>query len=89
MNKNKKIELMAPVGNIPMLVAACKAGADAVYFGVNDFTMRAGKRNFKISDLPKIKKICDSYPRKPKMYLVMNTIIYDQELKKLESTIKK
>lgn len=89
MNKNKKIELMAPVGNIPILVAACKAGADAVYFGVNDFTMRAGKRNFKISDLPKIKKICDSYPRKPKMYLVMNTIIYDQELKKLESTIKK
>lgn len=85
----KKIELMAPVGNFVMLIAACNAGADAVYFGVSDFTMRVGKRNFKISDLNKIKKICDSYPRKPKMYLVLNTIVYDEELKKLESLIKK
>ncbi len=89
MTKRNKIELMAPVGNFPMLVAACKAGADAVYFGISDFTMRVGKRNFKISDLDKIRNICNSYPRKPKMYLVMNTIVYDQELKKLESTIKK
>lgn len=80
---------MAPVGSFASLNAACKAGADAIYFGMESFTMRSGKRNFGISDLKKIRKVCDSYPRKPKMYLVLNTIVYDRELKKLESVIKK
>ncbi len=85
----KKIELMAPCGDFTTLRAACSAGADAVYFGVDNFSMRSGKKNFKISDLEKIRKICDSYPRKPKMYITINTIIYEEELKKLESLIKK
>jgi U32 family peptidase len=89
MKKKNKFELMAPAGSFPALVAACKAGADAVYFGVNVFSMRAGKRNFKISDLDKIKKICHSYPEKKKMYLTLNTIVYDSEMKKLEKLIKK
>lgn len=88
MNK-QGFELMAPAGSFPSLVAACKAGADAVYFGVGDFTMRSGKRNFNLSDIKKIKKICDSYPKKPKVYLVLNTVVFDSEIEKLESIIKK
>ena len=88
MNKSE-FELMAPVGSFASLVAVCKAGADAVYFGVEDFTMRSGKRNFSVSDIRRIRKICDSYPQKPKIYLVLNTIVYDRELKKLESIVKK
>ena len=87
-NKNK-FELMAPAGSFPALIAACKAGADAVYFGLNSFSMRAGKRNFKVSDLDKIRKICHSYPKKVKIYLTLNTIIYDLEIKKLERLIRK
>ena len=87
--KKNKIELMAPVGSFSSLISACSAGADSVYFGVNFFSMRAGKNNFKISDLDKIRKVCQSYPRKPKMYLTLNTIIYDSEIKKLENLIKK
>jgi U32 family peptidase len=89
MKKKNKFELMAPAGSFPALVAACKAGADAVYFGVNVFSMRAGKRNFKISDLDRIRKICHSFPEKKKMYLTLNTIVYDSEIKKLEKIIKK
>ncbi len=88
MNK-ENYELMAPVGSFTSLITACRAGADAVYFGVEDFTMRAGKKNFSVSDIKKIREICDSYPRKPKIYLVLNTIVYDKELKKLESIVKK
>ena len=80
---------MAPAGSFNCLVSACRAGADAVYFGLDSFSMRSGKRNFKVSDLRKIRKICSSYPRKPKMYLVLNTIVYDHEIKKLETLIKR
>ncbi len=87
--EKNRIELMAPVGDFSTLVSACNAGADAVYFGVGDFSMRAGKKNFKITELKKIKKICESYPRKPKIYLTLNTIIYEEELKKVEKIIEK
>ena len=83
---NKKYELLAPAGNFPMLVSAVNAGADAVYFGLQEFTMRASAKNFKINDLPKIKEICG---KKVKKYLTLNTIIYESEIKKAEETIKK
>ena len=38
--------------------AAVANGANAVYFGLQDFNMRARAKNFKISDLAKISKIC-------------------------------
>ena len=84
-----KTELLAPVGNFAMLVAAVQAGADAVYFGMQEFTMRSTAKNFELKDLKKMRGICNSSPRKPKMYLTLNTIIYDKELKKLEKIIKK
>jgi putative protease len=85
----KKYELLAPAGDFPMLAAAVNAGADAVYFGLKEFSMRASAKNFSIDDLKKIREICNSSPKKPKMYLTLNTIIYDKELKTIETTIKK
>jgi len=82
-------ELLAPAGNFPMLVAAIKAGADSVYFGLQDYNMRAAAKNFTINDLDKMREICSSFPKKPKMYLTLNTLIYDDELKKVEDIVKK
>jgi len=82
----KKYELLAPVGDFPMLVAAINAGADAVYFGLKEFSMRTGSKNFTINDLDKINEICG---KKVKKYLTLNTIIYDNEIKKIEKIIKK
>jgi len=81
------IELLAPAGNFKCLVSAINAGCDAVYFGLQEFNMRASARNFKLSDLKKIKEICEE--RKIKRYLTLNTIIYDQEIDKVERIIKK
>lgn len=70
-----------------MLVAAINAGADAVYFGLKEFSMRAAAKNFTIKDLDKIEKICK--PKNIKRYLTLNTIIYSNEIKKLEEIVKK
>ncbi|MCW8965154.1 MAG: U32 family peptidase [Candidatus Pacearchaeota archaeon] len=82
----KKYELLAPVGNFAMLTTAINARADAIYFGLKEFSMRANAKNFEIKDLEKINKLCG---KKTKKYLTLNTIIYTQELKKLESLFKK
>ncbi|NCN87223.1 U32 family peptidase [archaeon] len=85
MNK-QKYELLAPAGSFQTLVTAVKAGADAVYFGLKEFSMRYNAKNFTIKDLDKINKICG---KKVKKYVTINVIIYEKELKKLEETIKK
>ena len=82
-----KYELLAPAGNFPMLVAAINAGANAVYFGLKEFSMRATAKNFTIKDLDKIEKICK--PKNIQRYLTINTIIYNEEIKQLEKVIKK
>lgn len=85
----KKYELLAPVGDFKNLHAAVSAGADAVYFGIRGFNMRAAAKNFSVGDLKKIRKICNSSSRKVKMYLTLNTVIYDNELKKIDEVVKK
>jgi len=82
-----KIELLAPAGDFECLVSALNAGADAVYFGLKDFNMRARAKNFDVKDLKKIRKLCDE--KNVKMYLTLNTIVYDEELRKVESLLKK
>ncbi len=84
----KKYELLAPAGNFSMLVAAVNAGADAIYFGLQKYGMRANAQNFEIKDLDKMREICNSSKRKVKMYVTLNTIVYDEELKDLEKTLK-
>ena len=82
-----KIELLSPVQDFTSLRAAIDAGADAVYFGIQGFNMRAGAKNFKISELPKVVSIC--HKNKIKAYLTVNTIIYENELAKLKKVLKK
>ena len=82
----KKTELMAPAGDFSTLIAGINAGADAIYFGLKDFNMRYAAKNFNLSDLKKINKICG---KKVKKYLTLNTITYDNEIKRIEDIIKK
>lgn len=87
MEKEKSgYELLAPAGGFPQLVAAVKAGADAVYFGLKEFSMRVNAKNFEIKDLKKINSICGENVKK---YVTINVIVYDHELKKLDLTLKR
>ena len=56
----KKPEILAPAGDFTCLQAAIDAGADAVYFGLGTFNMRARSGvNFKVEDLPEIARRCE------------------------------
>ncbi|MEM3126598.1 MAG: U32 family peptidase [Candidatus Woesearchaeota archaeon] len=74
-----KVEIMSPVGSFESLSAAIKAGADSIYFGVEQLNMRArSSNNFTIEDLKKIAQICKE--NNVKSYLTLNTIMYDHDL---------
>lgn len=87
----RKVELMAPAGSFESLMAAMKAGADSVYFGIEQLNMRARQTmNFTIDDLEKIAEICNEY--NARSYITLNTIIYDHDLslaKRIIETAKK
>ncbi|MCE8180513.1 U32 family peptidase [Porphyromonas gingivalis] len=85
MNVND-FEIMAPVGSYESLMAAIKAGADSVYFGIEGLNMRArSANNFTTEDLYKIAEICRD--KGVKSYLTVNTVIYDEDIALMRSVI--
>ncbi len=81
-----KIELMAPAGSYESLMAAIHAGCDSVYFGVEQFNMRArATMNFTVEDLDNIGKIGAEH--QIRTYLTLNTIIYDHDLSAIKSVL--
>ena len=82
----KPIEITAPVGSRESLVAAIRAGADSVYFGVGVLNMRARSSvNFTLRDLVTIVRTCRKHG--VRCYLTMNTVIYDREVKEMRRII--
>lgn len=81
----KSPEIIAGVGNWEMLQAAAKANADAVYFGIVGLNMRNFAKNFELSELKKVVDFC--HKNKMRAYLTLNTIVYEQELQKVEKII--
>lgn len=82
----KRPEILAPAGDFTCLQAAIDAGADAVYFGLGTFNMRARSGvNFTEADLPEIARRCGT---RVKRYLTLNAIMFEGEVEKVEATIK-
>lgn len=82
----KDFEIMAPVGSRESLAAAIQAGADSIYFGIENLNMRARSANtFTIDDLKEIARTCDEHGMKS--YLTVNTIIYDNDLALMRTII--
>lgn len=80
-----KPEILAPAGDFVCLRAALKAGADAVYLGLGSFNMRQrASANFCKDDLPEIRRIVGE----KKIYLTLNSIIYEGEMGEVEELIK-
>lgn len=81
-------EVMAPAGSKEAMAAAIKAGADSVYFGIEQLNMRARQtNNFLIDDLPEIAKLCSD--NNVKSYITLNTIIYDHDISLMRRIIDK
>lgn len=84
---NKKIvtELLAPAKDINCAKIAIDCGADAIYIGANSFGARKKAGN----SLEDIKKIVEyAHLFNVKIYVTVNTVIFDDELKDVEILIK-
>lgn len=78
------LELLAPAKNIECGIAAIDHGADAVYIGAERFGARAEAGN-SVRDIAELCKYAHVF--KAKVYVTVNTIIYDNELQDTEKLI--
>ncbi|MBN1115304.1 MAG: U32 family peptidase [Oligoflexia bacterium] len=79
-------ELLAPAGNPEKLEWAVAYGADAVYFGVKEFSLRSYAGNFDIDEAERGLKFLHS--KNKKGYVTLNIYPFTSEYKKLVSTAK-
>ena len=79
-------EILSPAGDFTCLQAAIDAGADAVYFGLGLFNMRArSSANFREEDLPEISRRCREAG--VKAYLTLNSIMFEGEEESVEKLL--
>lgn len=82
----KKLEILAPCGNLENFNTAIHLGADAVYLGMSDFNARMKADNFNIDNIKEIVQKAHLFGTK--VYLTLNTLIKTKEFPKLIETIK-
>jgi putative protease len=75
---NRKIELLAPGGDVEAIKAAVVAGANAVYCGLDTFNARNRAANLSFDDLNGILRLAHKYDCE--VFLTLNVVILEQEL---------
>lgn len=82
----KKVELLAPAGDLERLKINLLYGADAVYIGGQKYSLRANATNFSISD---IKEACTfAHNLDKKVYLTLNIVFHNEDMEGVEEYIK-
>lgn len=82
----RKIEILAPAKNLIQGMAAINAGADAVYIGAEAFGARSNATN-SVDDIAEMVEYAHLF--KAKVFVVINTILYDNELEACRKLIHK
>lgn len=81
------LELLMPAGNIEKLEYAIRYGADAVYLGVVDFSLRAMRKGELIT-LENVKDaIAKAHELNAKAYLTLNIFAFNNDIRQLEECI--
>ena len=81
------IELLAPAGDLEKLKFALHYGADAVYVGGQNFSLRANAKNFSLQDLEEA--LLFAHERGKKVYVTVNIVFHDEDTKGLKEYLKK
>ncbi len=85
----RKVELLMPAGNLEKLEYAIRYGADAVYLGVVDFSLRAMRKG-SIITLENLKRAVElAHNLGAKAYLTLNIFAFNNDIKLLEQNIEK
>ena len=85
--KTRKIELLAPAGNLEKLRTAFAYGADAVYLGAADFSLRVRINNFNLAKIRQAVKCARGI--KKKVYVTINIFAHNRHLKKIPAYARK
>ena len=72
-------ELLAPAGDFECLIAAVRAGADAVYIGAREFSARAFAKNFSLEEIDRASAYCHLHG--VKLYVTVNVLQSTAEIK--------
>lgn len=83
----KKIELLAPAGSLEKMRYAFAYGADAVYMGIPDFSLRVRINKFTLDNVRQA--IEEAHKLKKKIYVTVNIYAHNQHLEKLPIYLKK
>lgn len=78
-------ELLAPAGNMERLVFAFKYGADAVYCGTKQLSLRSFADNFTIEELAQAAKIAHALGKR--IYVTVNAFVKNKDFAQLSSYI--
>ncbi|MBQ8471891.1 MAG: U32 family peptidase [Bacilli bacterium] len=82
----KKVELLSPAGDLERLKIACIYGADAVYIGGKNYSLRANANNFSIEE---IKEACDfAHKLGKRVYLTLNIVFHNEDIDGVYDYIK-
>ena len=81
-----RVELLSPAGDLERLKIALLYGADAVYIGGQDYSLRANANNFSIDD---IREACSfAHNLNKKVYLTLNIVFHNEDIDGVNEFIK-
>ena len=83
----KKLELLAPGGDINAIKAAILAGADAIYCGLDRFNARNTADNISFEDLKGVLKL--AHKNNTRVFLTLNIIIVETEIPSIVNLLNK
>lgn len=78
----KKVELLAPAGDLEKLKIAVDYGADAVYFGGEMFGLRSGAKNFTVEEIKE--GVAYAHARGKKVHMTVNIFAHNEDIAELE-----
>ena len=74
----EKLELLAPSGDLERLKIACLYGADAIYIGGQNYSLRANALNFSVDDIREAVNFAHNLNKK--VYVTVNIVFHDKDL---------
>lgn len=82
----KKVELLAPAGDLEKFKTAIQYGADAVYLAGDKLGLRTASKNFSLDDIKESTKIAHDLDKK--VYLTLNVISHNKDLEGVDEYIQ-
>ena len=80
------IELLAPAGDIDKLKIALKFGADAVYIGGRNYSLRANAKNFSLDEIKEAVEFAHNLNKR--VYVTVNIVFHDDDFNGLEDYLR-